>query len=61
MTIEISAKTLIIILIIFVSITEHLFNWWIRNIEDDPIIGLFGVFYILRGCLIYGVIDTIIS
>lgn len=60
MTIEISLRTILIILIILIIITEHLMNWWFRKV-DEEFIGPFIIVFIIRVFLIFIAINIITS
>jgi len=63
MTLEITIKTLIILLIVIIIITEHILNWWFRNIDEDSHAGeniAFILIYLLRLTLIVGSVYSLI-
>ncbi|MFW5794649.1 MAG: hypothetical protein ACOCV1_04105 [Bacillota bacterium] len=60
MEVTISAMLIVILLFLFVIITENLLNWGFRETADDEIVLLIVILWIVRTGLVIGILSEIL-
>ncbi|MFW6225501.1 MAG: hypothetical protein ACOC3V_00915 [bacterium] len=60
MEITISAMLVVMLLFLFVIITENLLNWGFRKTADDEIVVLIVILWIARTSLVIGILSEIL-